>query len=247
MPYLLNRHFFDRYLLWPLLLIGHLLAVSLLAWHLLAQVNFAYPLGYQWLDVHTHIQTFGPENRYKDHFERTSKEEHYRLFDEITRAIQNGGQGLKDIHYTLPDGQLEPLLRPAEVVHLQDVANLVRDVYRLGLFGAVLLILTLSYAFYRRCQLPPARKLLIGFTIAIAALAALILLIGPVRVFYALHDYIFPDDNPWFFYYQDSLMTTLMKAPDLFGLIAVFLVALFAVLWGLSVWAIAVLLRRRAL
>ena len=42
-------------------------------------------------------------------------------------------------------------------------------------------------------------------------------------------------------------MTTLMKAPDLFGLIAVFLVALFAVLWGLSVWAIAVLLRRRAL
>src|SRR5690625_5358126 len=94
----------------------------------------------------------------------------------------------------------------------------------------MLLILTLSYAYYRRCRLPPARKLLIGFTIAIAALAALILLIGPVRVFYALHDYIFPDDNPWFFYYQDSLMTTLMKAPDLFGLIAVFLVALFAVL-----------------
>ena len=31
MSYLLNRHFFDRYLLWPLLMIGHLVAVYLLA------------------------------------------------------------------------------------------------------------------------------------------------------------------------------------------------------------------------
>lgn len=237
---------FDRYLLWPLLLTGHLLAVALLAWHLLAQVNFAYPLGYQWLDVHTHIQTFGPENRYKDHFEHTSKAEHHRLFGEITRAIQTGGQGLTDIRYTLPSGQQETLLRPPEVVHLKDVAKLVRDIYRLGMVGAALLLLTLSYACYRRRRLPSARKLLTGFAIAITALAALVLLIGPVRVFYRLHDYIFPDDNPWFFYYQDSLMTTLMKAPDLFGFIAVLLLALFALLWGVSVWAMALVLRRRA-
>lgn len=237
---------FDRYLLWPLLLTGHLLAASLLAWHLLAQVNFAYPLGYQWLDVHTHIQTYGPENRYKDHFAHTSKAEHHRLFGEITRAIQTGGQGLTEIHYSLPNGQQETLLRPPEVVHLEDVAKLVRDIYRLGLAGAVLLLLTLSYACYRRRRLPSARKLLTGFAIAIASLAALVLLVGPVRVFYRLHDYIFPDDNPWFFYYQDSLMTTLMKAPDLFGFIAVLLVSLFALLWGVSVWAMAVVLRRRA-
>jgi imidazoleglycerol-phosphate dehydratase len=79
---------FDRYLLWPLLLIGHLLAASLLAWHLLAQVNFAYPVGYQLLDIHGHIQTFAPENRYKDHFEHTSREEHKRLFAEITRTTK---------------------------------------------------------------------------------------------------------------------------------------------------------------
>lgn len=237
---------FDRYLLWPLLLTAHLLAAALLAWHLMAQVNFAYPLGYQWLDVATHIQTYGPQNRYKDHFEHTPESEHHRLFSEITHAIQTGGQGLANIQYTLPNGQQESLLRPAEVVHLEDVANLVQGVYRLGLAGAAVLLLTLSYALYRRRRLPPPRKLLTGFAIATVSLATLVLLLGPVRVFYRMHDYVFPDDNPWFFYYQDSLMTTLMKAPDLFGFIAILLVALFALLWAVSVWGMAVLLRRRA-
>ena len=31
-----------------------------------------------------------------------------------------------------------------------------------------------------------------------------------------MHEMVFPDDHQWFFYYQDSLMTTLMKAPDIF-------------------------------
>ncbi|MFT7095179.1 MAG: hypothetical protein ACJAV3_002995, partial [Alcanivorax sp.] len=31
---------------------------------------------------------------------------------------------------------------------------------------------------------------------------------------------LFPAENEWFFYWQDSLMSTLMKAPVLFGGIA---------------------------
>jgi hypothetical protein len=52
-----------------------------------------------------------------------------------------------------------------------------------------------------------------------------------VPVFYALHDWIFPPDRPWFFYYQDSLLTTMMKAPDLFGAIAAEILAVALLLY----------------
>jgi hypothetical protein len=37
---------------------------------------------------------------------------------------------------------------------------------------------------------------------------------------------VFPEGHQWFFYYQDSLMSTLMKAPYLFGYIALALLVL---------------------
>jgi hypothetical protein len=40
--------------------------------------------------------------------------------------------------------------------------------------------------------------------------------VGWVEVFYAAHRWIFPDDHQWFFFYQESLMSTMMQAPDLF-------------------------------
>ena len=43
-------------------------------------------------------------------------------------------------------------------------------------------------------------------------------------MFYQFHIWLFPADHEWFFYWQDSLMSTLMKAPVLFGGIAVVLV-----------------------
>lgn len=52
------------YLIWPLIFIGQLLAASLLAWHLLAQINFAYPTGYKLLDLDKHIAEFAPLNRH---------------------------------------------------------------------------------------------------------------------------------------------------------------------------------------
>jgi hypothetical protein len=72
----------------------------------------------------------------------------------------------------------------------------------------------------------------------IAALIAAVLIIGSKKVFYYLHTWIFPPEHPWFFYYQDSLMTTLMKAPDLFGLIAALLLALWLLLWGATLFMI---------
>jgi hypothetical protein len=67
--------------------------------------------------------------------------------------------------------------------------------------------------------------------VLLAVATAAILASGPMTVFYALHDRLFPPGHPWFFYYEDSLMTLLMQAPTLFGYIAVALVALALALW----------------
>lgn len=232
-----------NFLLWPLLLLGHLLAVSLLAWHLLAQVNFAYPLGYKVLDVEQHIRHFGPLNRYKKEFEQTTKAEHLDLFAQITRAVQNHGEGLADIRYRLSNGTTTPLMREAEVIHLQDVANLIDVLYWAGLIGGLAWLCLLAYAYRQRVPFPALKKILLGFVSGLVLITLTILLIGPKAVFYWLHEQIFPDEHEWFFFYQDSLMTTLMKAPDLFGFIAVILVVVIMVLWGLSVWGMTRLLK----
>src|SRR5690606_41977127 len=114
---------FNRFFLWPLLLTGHLLAMSLLAWHLLAQVQFGYPLAYSLMNIEAHIQQYGPLNRFKGQFEQTTPAEHKAIFAEIRRAVQNCGQGLADISYCLSDGRYEQLLSEPEDIQLQDVAN----------------------------------------------------------------------------------------------------------------------------
>jgi hypothetical protein len=43
---------------------------------------------------------------------------------------------------------------------------------------------------------------------------------------------VFPPGHAWFFYYEDSLMTTLMQAPHLFGFIAVAIGVLALALFG---------------
>lgn len=238
---------FNRYFLWPLLLLGHFLAACLLAWHLLAQVDFAYPLGYELLDIDEHIETFGPQNNYKNDFEKTSSDEHKRLFAEITEAIQAGGKALASITYSLPSGNQEPLMRTPEVVHLQDVARLVKHFYWAGIGGLLISGALLIYAYQKRLAMPSTRKLLTGFGGLILGLAAVVFILGPLKVFYWLHDYAFPPEHPWFFYYQDSLMTTMMKAPDLFGFITALLVPLALAIWGLSFWGITRFLKRAKL
>lgn len=236
-----------QFLFWLLLLTGHLLAVSLLAWHLLAQVNFMYPLGYRLLNVEQHIQEFGPLNRYKVGFAQTTTAEQQDIFAQITHAVQNHGEGLADIRYRLPDGTTTALMRDAEVIHLQDVANLIDVFYGAGVMGAFIWLTLLVWAYRQRYSFPPLKKILLGFSAGITGLTLIVLLIGPKTVFYWLHEQIFPDDHEWFFYYQDSLMTTLMKAPDLFGFIAVVLVAVIILMWGLSAWGMQQLLTPAAI
>ena len=226
---------FNRFALWPLLLIGHLLAVGLLAWHLLAQFDFAYPLAYRALDIQQHVQEYGPLNRFKNDFELTSKQEQLAIFSKITTAVQHHGKGLTTITYHLPNGATTAFMHQAEVTHLQDVANLIDAFYTAGITGAILWVIMLAIAWRQKIKFPSVKKILIGFVVTIAVIATATFLLGPTKAFYWFHEHIFPDGHQWFFFYQDSLMTTLMKAPDLFGFIAVILLGILLLLWIVTV------------
>ncbi|MCP8898906.1 DUF1461 domain-containing protein [Gilvimarinus xylanilyticus] len=223
--------------LWPLAFLCHWLVAGFVAWHLLAQVDFAYPQAYQALDIGAHIETYGPQNRYKDDFADTDKEQRLGLFHQINEAIHQDPDSLAEITYTTNTGKLVALLRPPEVVHLQDVAHLIDGVYAAGWSALLVLIATTLALRLQQAPLPHPRHVILTFTGAIALGALVVFAAGPKKVFYLLHTWVFPPEHPWFFYYQDSLMTTLMKAPDLFGFIAVLLLLLWTAIWGISLWA----------
>jgi len=132
--------------------------------------------------------------------------------------VHNSGTGLADIEYQPPGKNARPLLHNAEVQHLQDVADFI-DAGRV-LFW-VLLLLWLPLAWLCVWLKPPPMRWRLGITVfTVGAVLAWLLIAGPTQVFYQLHVWLFPAENEWFFYWQDSLMSTLMKAPVLFGGIA---------------------------
>lgn len=212
--------------LW-LLLPAAALGALWLAWRVLAVADFLYPAWYEIIDVHGHIERYAPENRYKDGFETTTRTERARLFAAIVDAIHASGAGLAELRYHDPDGRpIDTLLRSPEVVHLEDVARLVDRLAPVGWLSLAWLALHLGLIKARGWRVPPLRRLLGTSLLAVGAMVALVLAAGPRRVFYQLHVLIFPAENQWFFYYQDSLMSTMMKAPYLFGAIAVALLVL---------------------
>ncbi len=208
-------------------------------WHGLAAFDFGYPIWHEVLAIDRTIERYGPENRYRDGFERTTATERARLFAAIVDAIHDGGRGLAELRYHAPDGGvLDRLLRPPEIRHLRDVAGLVGAFTRAGWIA---LVLTAALAWRARSRgepLPALRRFALGGAAALLAVGAVLLAAGPVTVFYWLHERIFPADHPWFFWYQDSLMSTMMQAPNLFGAIAALWVALAAALAAVALRAL---------
>lgn len=222
------------YLIWPLVFIGQLLATSLLAWHLLAQIDFAYPTGYKLLDMDKHIAEFAPLNRHIHGFQFTQPKDHWELFAQITDSVQHNGKGLADISFSLPNNTKLPLMHTAEIIHLQDVSNLINKFYIAGSLGALIWIIFLWLAYRQKLAFPSVRNIVFGFCGGIFIITSIILSVGATKVFYWFHTKVFPDGHQWFFYYEDSLMTTLMKAPDIFAFIASLLLIVLIIVWGLS-------------
>ena len=224
-----------------------LLAGLWLAWWLLAQQSFLYPVWYDWLSIDAHIAQFGPQNRFRQGLEQTTEGERLRLFAAIVEAIHAGGAGLDRLHYRTADGvDRGPMLRAPEIQHLVDVARLV-DLGRTAGWTSLAAWLALcALLLWWRVPVPSARRQLLVLLGLCATATLLVLAIGPKAVFYAIHEWIFPPGHPWFFYYQDSLMTTLMKAPDLFAGIAASWALLAIGLVGLQWWVTSRWARARA-
>lgn len=208
-----------------------------LAWVSLRLIDFCYPLLYDALDIDQHITEYGPQNRYKHGFQATDKPQRLAIFGEIVDAIHDGGNGLEAIRYRNMRGRMVQFLRAPEIIHLRSVARLI------GRLEVVswLMLATLAASFgimqIRRIPPPRPRKVAARAAAVVAAATVFTFAYGAEAVFNTLHIWVFPAGEQWFFYYQESLMTTLMKAPDLFGAIVALLLAVAALYFGLMVWA----------
>jgi len=179
--------------------------------------NYGYAFWYQQLGIEAHIAKFAPQNRQgKSGFESTDYESRYQLFAGISEAVNNGGEGLRSLSYTSTDGSTQLLLTDPEAVHLEDVAKLIDLLVPMGWVALALLVVLAVAARVGKMVLPGIGKSLLTLIIIAMLCASVIFAVGAHDVFKAMHEMVFPDDHQWFFYYQDSLMTTLMKAPDIF-------------------------------
>ena len=223
-----------------LLLLSGLLLSLYIGWMANAHVEYGYSWLYKVLDIEEHIAEFGPQNRYRSGFELVGSTGHIEAFSEIVKSVHNCGLGLSDIKYEANNQELS-LLHEAEILHLQDVANLIDSIHQLAglvfLFFVIVLLIEFKWPF-KTLQVVRKKSVAAIFSALIAISMLIVLVVGPQKVFYQMHIWIFPDNHQWFFYYQDSLMSTMMKAPDLFAGIALQIIALSTLVFavGLLAW-----------
>ncbi len=199
---------------------GLIVAIAV-SWLVLHIANFSYGFWHDTAGIKEAIERFGPENKFKQGFELTDKVQRVRLFQEINNAIHDSGKGLEQITFDVEGAPPQTLLTKAEVIHLQDVANLIDFGMLVSAVAFVLWLGTIGYGVWSgRPQVGLGMQCLaIGLLLGIMSVITWV--IGPVKVFYWMHEVIFPDNHQWFFYYQESLMSTMMFAPNLFGWIAI--------------------------
>ncbi len=220
--------------------LGFILAVYA-AWMINAQLGYGYAWLYHAYDTDQHIAKFAPQNRFRQGFETTSIEDHKAAFQSIVDSVHNNGEGLAAIKYQVAGDNI-PLLHRAEVVHLQDVANLINSIHKLAIFvGLLWLFLVIRQWTLIKSKQGYVRHSALGLGVILALLSLMTFVVfvvwGAKAIFYQLHILIFPADHQWFFYYQDSLMSTLMKAPDLFAGIAIQIMVVALSLMIVASWA----------
>lgn len=203
---------------WFIALVAMLLTSLAISWWVNAHYHYGYSYFYDFYNIGEHIEKFAPQNEYILGLDKLSKDEHVSLFNQISSAVHNQGRGLADISFML-EGKPTKLLHKAEVVHLQDVANLI-DRLKWVAIGTIVLSALLVFYLFRNKRKPRLKVQLLCLSLLVVFVLAIVFVVGPTKVFYQFHILVFPDGHQWFFYYQESLMSTMMKAPDLFGGIA---------------------------
>jgi hypothetical protein len=192
-----------------------------LSWYVLGQINFSYGFWHDRTSIAWAIETYAAANR-QGHtgFEKTTKGERERVFAEIAKSIRSSGEGLAQIHYKVEGEADKILLTEDEGLHLQDVSKLI-DLAPFAVIPAWLILIGLIIRSIKTNKpLPSVMQQLIGFTSVSVLIGIVLAVVGPKAVFTQLHIWVFPANHKWFFYYQDSLMSTMMHAPVLFAGIA---------------------------
>ncbi len=204
-----------------LVALGLVFVTLLVSWHALAKVDFLYALWYPTLEIEAHIAHYAARNVHgKQDFVRTDPAEHRRLFGAMVQGIHGRGEPLDQLVYRDEQGvAMGIFLRADEVGHLEDVAGLVRGLQLAGWTITAATVLLLVLQGRQGVLLPTPRAVLLALGLAWAVGGAVLAWVGPQQVFDRLHEWIFASGHPWFFYYEDSLMTTVMKAPDIFAAI----------------------------
>ena len=216
------------------ILITSLLSISLfviclfLAWKSLSATNFFFERLYQLHAIEEHIKNYAPQNRNKENFEITPSLEHQRIFGEIVSSINSNGKGLAEISYFDPSGdKIDEFLTNDEIIHLKDVSELIVSSTQIVLILTGVLIAVYGFSLYykvsrSRYLWKPVTTLFsfVTMVFTLSLITGVIFVIGARKVFHILHEVLFADKGQWFFYYQDSLMTTLLPE-SLFGTIAV--------------------------
>lgn len=217
------------------LALSTLILAMTIGWIVLAQQNFLYGVWHDHAGIGEGIEKYGSKNRFKQGFADTDREQRVQLFAEINTAIHHHGKGLADIVYqSVSSGGPQVLLRVPEQVHLQDVANLI-DVLHIAVSINFLIWCGLAIFVWRRRRASVNIKhQFAGLIIVVLATLIILAVFGADNVFNQLHIWVFPEGNAWFFYYQDSLMSTMMLAPYLFawiaGTLALYSIVVFFVL-----------------
>lgn len=232
-----------RQFLWLIFALSLLVFSLGVSWQISKLSNFYYNTWYQVLSIEEVIQKQVPINTQgKTDFPIKNTALHQQMFADIVAAIHEQGVGLKDIIYHNNNGRIAPLLTQSEVIHLQDVANLLTKVTYIWLVNILVLLCFLDLYCHgylskflkakiktQQLSMPTGKGKLLSILCFFTLLVIIFSLWGFTDIFYYLHTLVFPVDHQWFFYYRDSLMSTLMKAPDIFAVIAaqLFLLASF--------------------
>lgn len=191
------------------------------AWWIMAQMNFSYRYWHDFGGMAEAIDRLAQTNVLKSGFEKTSKEQRDDLFRQIMDSVHDGGRGLAEITYDVPGEPEQNLLIEAEIIHLQDVANLIDLGLYISLTALVLWVGQWLFYAIKRARIPSFRLQVLVMLIFVVLSTAVVFAIGPMKVFYQLHVWLFPPDHQWYFYFKESLMATMMYAPTLFGWIAI--------------------------
>ncbi|MFT5815102.1 MAG: hypothetical protein ACI9VT_002873 [Psychroserpens sp.] len=223
------KHLFIRQLLWCVFALASLIFCLGISWQASKATNFLYGFWYQTLEINKVIIKNVPKNSQgKRDFPIHDVKLHEKKFADIVQSIHQQGNGLADISYFNERAIKQKLLTNSEVQHLQDVANLLDNVTKFW-WGNLVFLLSLLVFYFRQLhllkaesirQMPTTKQKLISLACFVFLVISMLKIWGFTQVFYYLHTVIFPSEHQWFFYYKDSLMASLMKAPDIFAAIA---------------------------